>query len=407
MAETASKLIKTSLDDLTYKVNGLAMKVHSELKSGHRERTYQYRLAELVDLVTPEDLVSNGRFWYVPVELFHRLNDVDAARQASGQPGLVSSVYFIPSSQRELYYRLKQLTADELKIFNAIVRDGIASIPQHLSQLLVEQQILVLDSLLAYQQYRLVAQDPDSDRQRREIKDKILLARLQLPIHPAPVVNIPVLPSPADGFRPIEMSIGIAAENSKDPFMRLTLSPFKQETVGQNSLEGDELVVFDLALGFLEKNNKVLVDKFDLIRIRNLNTLSVEVVDENRLSWELRIGMDRTKKNGKERYDGRVSFGAGPAWKWNDAMVGYGMMEMAAHNLSPYPRMRPHAGIIFDLGKLRAWVYGGAETSDYNLNVREIWGGKIQYKLTDRSSVRFEFSNEIATRTSLGLNWYW
>jgi phosphoribosylformylglycinamidine cyclo-ligase len=38
--------LKTPLDELTYQVNGLAMKVQHELRSGHRERLYQYRLAE-------------------------------------------------------------------------------------------------------------------------------------------------------------------------------------------------------------------------------------------------------------------------------------------------------------------------------------------------------------------------
>ena len=41
-------LVKTALDDLTYRINGLAMRAQSELKTGHRERVYQHRLAELV-----------------------------------------------------------------------------------------------------------------------------------------------------------------------------------------------------------------------------------------------------------------------------------------------------------------------------------------------------------------------
>lgn len=40
-------LIKTPLDDLTYKVNGLAMQVMRELRSGHKEEFYQRRLVEL------------------------------------------------------------------------------------------------------------------------------------------------------------------------------------------------------------------------------------------------------------------------------------------------------------------------------------------------------------------------
>lgn len=40
-------LVKTPLDDLTYKVNGLAMQTMRELRSGHKEEFYQRRLVEL------------------------------------------------------------------------------------------------------------------------------------------------------------------------------------------------------------------------------------------------------------------------------------------------------------------------------------------------------------------------
>jgi len=47
MAKNEPGLVKTTLDELTYKVNGLAMQVQRELKSGHKEAFYQRRLAEL------------------------------------------------------------------------------------------------------------------------------------------------------------------------------------------------------------------------------------------------------------------------------------------------------------------------------------------------------------------------
>ena len=60
-----------------------------------------YRLAELLELVTDEPWLTNSRVWYLPVEMFHRLTTLDAAR-----PGrLVRSVLFIPSSQRELQHQ--------------------------------------------------------------------------------------------------------------------------------------------------------------------------------------------------------------------------------------------------------------------------------------------------------------
>jgi phosphoribosylaminoimidazole synthetase len=47
MAKNKPGLVKTTLDELTYKVNGLAMRAQRELKSGHKEVFYQRRLVEL------------------------------------------------------------------------------------------------------------------------------------------------------------------------------------------------------------------------------------------------------------------------------------------------------------------------------------------------------------------------
>src|SRR5688500_19111828 len=47
MAKEKTGLVKTQLDELTYKVNGLAMQVMRELRSGHKEEFYQRRLCEL------------------------------------------------------------------------------------------------------------------------------------------------------------------------------------------------------------------------------------------------------------------------------------------------------------------------------------------------------------------------
>ena len=47
MAKEKAGLVKTPLDELTYKVNGLAMQVMRELRSGHKEEFYQRRLGEL------------------------------------------------------------------------------------------------------------------------------------------------------------------------------------------------------------------------------------------------------------------------------------------------------------------------------------------------------------------------
>ncbi|MBF0479016.1 MAG: DUF4105 domain-containing protein [Candidatus Omnitrophica bacterium] len=353
-----------------------------------------YRLAELVELVTNEDLTHNGRFWYLPVELFYRLS-------------AIQSIHYIPSSQRVLYHQLKRLNANMLKVFNAIIHNGINSMSVQLSALTNDQKILVLDSLLAYQEYRLIAEQPHPSRERKAAKDKILLARLQLPAQAIPLVKIPALPSPAEGSRPMEWGMSAAMQSDKKWFSLLQWSPFKNEMVGRNSLEGDELVVLDLAAGFLEKEHKAFIDSVDIIRVLHLNTLSVVQADENRLSWKIRIGSNRVEEGDKYRYDGVMSFGAGPAWRWNQILTGYAMVDIAAHTIDPYARLRPNCGIKISTGELRTWLYYGAESSNYKGQLREVWGGKVQFQVSNQSSIHIEISNEKATTVSAGLSWYW
>ncbi|MBU2541143.1 MAG: DUF4105 domain-containing protein [Candidatus Omnitrophica bacterium] len=366
-----------------------------------------YRLAELLELVIEEDLLSNGRFWYLPVELFYHLKDVDKARRKSFGANLIQSVRFIPSTQRVLYHQLKLLTPDELKVFNAIIQAGGHSISSHLAKFTSDRQIIILDSLLAYQQYRLIAEEPNPSSERRKFKDQILLVRLQLPACSKPSLEIKELLSPADSTRPMEFGVSVASEDSGRPFLRLNWAPFKQEKVGKSSLEGNELVVFDLAVGFFGDEHKVFLDKLDLLRILNLNTLPVSVVDESQWSWQLRIGSNRIKDNEKYSYDGVVSFGLGRAKKWNEAITSCGMVDFAAHTISPLVRLRPHLGLKFDLREMQTWLYFGAESVNYDAEFREAWGGKLQYQLNDRYAVHVELSNENATRVSFGVSSYW
>lgn len=363
-----------------------------------------YRLGELLELVIKKDLLDNGRFWYLPVELLYRLKEVDRVRRRGGGKGLIQSVRFIPSSQRILYHQLKLLTSDELKTFNVIIQDGCKC---HLAKFTTDRQILILDSLLAYLQYRLISEEPHPSNETREFKRQILLARLQLPSHPRSLPEIQRLPSPADGSPPMAFGVSIASRAKGEPFFLLNWSPFKEEMVGKNSLEGDELVVLDLNIGLFEDRHKAFVDQLDLIRIVNLNTMPVSIAGENQRSWQLRLGAKRIERKGKYRYDGVADYGVGYARQWNKNIIGFGMVDVVAHTISPFIRLRPHLDLKFDWGEMRTHLYFGAESVHYNIELRDVWGGKIQYQLNDRYAINLEFSNENSKRVSVGITSYW
>ena len=242
----------------------------------------------------------------------------------------------------------------------------------------------------------------------RELKRKALLARLRLPAQPRLAPDIPVLPSPAVGSRPMAAGVGVASSTLNEaPFLRLTWSPFRLERVGRNSMEGGELVLLDVAVGLFEGRRKIFLDQLDVLRLSSLNTLPVPNAGENPLSWQLHVGVVRVDNGDKPAYDGAASFGVGYAKSWCPGIIGYAMADLAVHTLSPQARLRPHLGLSAHLAGLRTWAYVGTESIGYRGDFRAVWGGKLEVSLTKRLAVHAEFSNERATRASLGLNVNW
>ena len=371
-------------------------------------RNCAFRLAGLVDLVVNDLVIERARLWYLPVEMFHRLNAIDAAKKSSRNGTLVETVRFIPSSKRILAHRMQRLTAQEIAAMNAIVRDGPPSLASRLKGFSDARKIIVLDSLLAYHKYRFMSRGSADDSALQELKRKLLLARLQLPAQPRSTPEIPLLPSPADGSRPMVAGVGVASSTVDEaPFLRLTWSPFKLERVGRNSMEGGELVLLDMAVGLLEGRRKIFLEQLDLIHLSSLNTLPVPLAGENPMSWQLHVGVVRVDDGEKPAYDGAARVGVGYAKSSQWGIIGYVMVDLAVHTLSPHARLRPHLGLSAHLAGLRTWAYVGTESVGYRGRFRAMWGGKLEVSLTERLALQAELSNERATRAVLGLNVNW
>ena len=366
-----------------------------------------FRLAELLEMVIKEPLLENAKIWYVPVETFFRIEEIDKIRQQEGKPGLIKSMRFHPSRQRKLYHQFVQLANEEKKIFKTIINDGPSSISEKISPFKQDSQLKIIDTVLAYYKYRLIAEEPSPSLEMREKKNKVLLEQLRLPPQTKPFQKKPQLKSPANGNRPMLMSIGIGHDSNEGTYFKLHGSPFSQEIVGQNSLEGDELAVLDATIGIRANDHNLFIDNFDLIRIRKLKTNILSIDDGNPWSWQLRIGSTFTTYNNNSYNDGVFSFGAGRAWKLNKSTSFYAMTDTAAHTIKPYARLRPNVGIIVDNGSTKSWWYAGVENMNYDDKFNFVWGGQIQCKLSERLALSLSVSREKTMKTSAEIKWYW
>lgn len=364
-----------------------------------------YRLAGLLELATGETFLNATRLWYLPVELFHRLIDIDADRRAKQVVPLIQSVRFVPSNQRKLYHEFSGLAPSEMSAANKIIASGAQGIPSALADIETERQIPVLDAALAYFEYRLIAEEPKPSPTARQAKDRVLLERLRLPISQDAKSVPPTLRSPADAPRPLRLGLGIGFDKHGNEEAVLYGAPFVHEISEPNDALSDELAVLDLRLALRDKRS--VVNRFDAIRVRKFITERTEIIGEHNVSWQFRIGAQRISDDAKPHTDGVISYGMGYAWYLSDGFGVYVMTDLAGHTASPNARVSPHLGVSGVSGRWRGALQWGAENADDAKGWRSLWSGNAQYLINTNHGLRIDIGNETTTRSAISLFWRW
>ena len=197
------------------------------------------RLKQLLEVALDETLGSEPVGWYAPVELFHAL---ERYRHSSGQ-ALVDSPRFVPSAERLLLHELSLLSASEVAVARRLVDNNFADLERQLTTLSTASRIKLLDTLLAYQAYRVTAAGEDAPIELRRLKDRLLLARLALPPQRAVTKSgVPEMASPAAGHSPMLTEAGLV-NAGQDLAVLLRWAPYVNELNGFHALEDSELAI--------------------------------------------------------------------------------------------------------------------------------------------------------------------
>ena len=358
-----------------------------------------YRLAELLELVTDEPFLRHSFLWYAPVETFNILLENDKKGDK-----MIKSVHFVPSSHRVLSHHFLSLSEEEREAF-VIARQNSTS-PLRLERFPIGRQSAILDTLLAWYDYRLAAELRSPHPETRLAKDRILVARLQLPPAPRTVGPVAPLPSPAEKNHPMLTGLGVAHDSADGWRARLRWSPFSQESTGDNTLNGDELVVFDTKIGLGGKEHEISLDAFDLIRVARLKTASAMPEDENPWSWHMQAGWMREKTNS----DACIRLGVGRATRPTSNLIVWAMLDASAHSLPPYGRLRPHLGFILKMDRVNASAYMGLESEDYQGNIGTAWGAELQWLIAKNFTLCMSIEQSaLSDERIFALEWrrYW
>jgi Domain of unknown function (DUF4105) len=364
-----------------------------------------YRIAELLELVTGETLLDNTRVWYIPAELFHRLHDIERRHARRW----IRSLRFVPSSQRVLQHRFDRLSEPEVTAANAAITRGDADVVDSLRGLSVESQVRVTDALIAYQDFRLVAAEPDPPQPLRAAKDAALRARLQLPPG-APADRIEPIRSPALGNPPMLGSVGLERRRDGRGAVSLRWAPAHADALGDNSLEGSELVVMDTRATLADREG-LRLQHVDFMRLRRLNIAATAIEGENRWSWQAGIGARRyalaRQPQAKERLVLFGAAGAGKAMVLRRGLVAYAMLDAIWQSGSVNWFLEPHAGLLFNQGPWRAAVTWASPYDLARFDRRERVSAEVSRHLSETLAMRLEVLRDKQTMARLSLLQYW
>jgi hypothetical protein len=368
-----------------------------------------HRIAILLDIFIKESVYNHDYPIYVPEELFHRLEDIDSKRQLHGEQKLIKKIKYIPSARRHLFYETHALSKEELKVYSKIVSRHKEDFRLKLKEVNEKSRIKVLDALLAYQYYKLMASDEGKeDRNLKEYKDKILRERIMLPSEKEEPVPIPEVPSPKEVSPPSSFNISYVTGKGHKPFTMLGATVFRKESVGLNALEYNELVALDMDIGFTPEHPNVFVDKFDFIRIKDFKTFYIKEAQESPFSWRLRSGMDRYDIDNSISYDFLLDGGGGLVRKAGNVGIYYGFLNTSLHTRSPYYRAGPSTGfVIGGLGPVKAQLNYGLEFDLRNFDYMPTLESKVQYQINPKNAIQLVYEKNDRERLTLNYIYYW
>lgn len=360
-------------------------------------RNCAYQIAQLLALVTEDDLVDKRRPWVLPQSVIQTLDD----QEYQGRP-LVQDVRYIPSRQTRLYARFGELNGAEQEVVRAVIKEPERLQQSPLTERDIESQQRILDALLDYYQYRLA----DGPGDRAELFERrhrnVLLARFSLP-EGQTAIEYSSRDRPHKGRKPSYTSLGAIYDDEGRHWMRLRLRPAYYDSLdsGEGAIGHATLTMGELVLS--ARPDKVKIHRLSLVDIENVNRNLTRLPGDRARSWRISTGFTQRNLRCESCLALKLDTATGYATSlWQDTVVlgayvgggyfaedvtrgGWYLSSNLSANLNLTERLgarlesgvRTHyRGLTEDFHKVEARWALGAQT-DIRLSYRQVEGRQV------------------------------
>ncbi|WP_339451746.1 Lnb N-terminal periplasmic domain-containing protein [Pseudomonas sp. EA_5y_Pfl2_R50] len=359
-----------------------------------------YRLLELLQVARPSlRLTEQFPLTAIPTDT------VKAVKEA----GLVESIEYRPSRERELLSRAEPLNSDEQQwVLNVSADQQVLQEPAF-KALPRARQALIIDAAYRLERYRANGQERDPQRAQRSFE---LLRAINK--NPAPELEIPQPGLPEDGHESRTWQAGLGTRGDRafgEYGLRMAYHDLNDNA--ESFPLGAQIEILQMKLRQYEGNHWQF-QQLDLATIRSLTPRN-ELLQP--LSWQVTGGLERVPgKHDDETLVSHVNGGGGGTWALGDDVLGFALGTVRVEHNNDFAEFVSPAG-GFNTGVLWKNPLGNLSLEakgDYFFNgeVRRSLSLNQQWELSRNLGLRLSAQREFShlatpeTEVMLEVKWY-
>ena len=360
----------------------------------------QDRLLELLQVARPGlQLTSQFPLTAIPTDT------VKAVKEA----GLVESIEYRPSRERELLDRAKVLDPEEQQWVLQVSADQAQLQNPQFKALPKERQALIIDAAYRLERYRANGLERDTERSQRSFE--LLRAINQ---NPAPGLEVEKPELPENGHESRTWQLGAGSRDDKafaEYGLRMAYHDLNDNAPGFPL--GAQIEILQLKLRQYEGNHWQ-IQQLDLANIRSLTPRN-DLLQP--WSWQVGGGLERVLgKHGDENLVSHVNGGAGGTWQLGENMLGFALGTLRVEHNNDFaafvsPAAGFNTGVLWrnPLGNLSLEAKGDYFTNGEirrSLSLNQQW--EVSRNLGLRLTAQREFSHlsSPVNEVMLELKWY-
>ena len=359
-----------------------------------------YRLLELLQVARPSlRLTEQFPLTAIPTDT------VKAVKEA----GLVESIEYRPSRERELLSRAEPLNSDEQQWVLKVSADQQVLQEPTFKALPRDRQALIIDAAYRLERYRANGQERDVQRAQRSFD---LLRAINK--NPAPELQIPQPGLPEDGHESRTWQAGIGTRGDRafgEYGLRMAYHDLNDNA--ESFPLGAQIEILQMKLRQYE-GNQWQFQQLDLATIRSLTPRN-ELLQP--LSWQVTGGLERVPgKHDDETLVSHVNGGGGGTWALGDDVLGFALGTVRVEHNNDFAEFVSPAG-GFNTGVLWKNPLGNLSLEakgDYFFNgeVRRSLSLNQQWELSRNLGLRLTAQREFShvatpeTEVMLEVKWY-